>query len=317
MLGLTRSSSPNCSACLARYLVRGRFAGTGRAPREACDARRDLGSARCQAQAQARLRCREACRGCRWRSLYPRCDGCNNLPMCLKGSRLRGCGRAGSTLWLGTVVALGFLLALVTGASGRPYSHGSAATAKACHAPHVTGLVLSVARARARKAGCHLRLLGATVERPEIQTIRRQTPKAGRRGRVVTVWVNPLCSGSALAGPPAGEPLVTPGPTELVSGLYLDGGPERSRSVSRCASLSGEPGPGTIAVTDPVTGATVATKTVASGHLATFPLPAGTYTISGTFGGATINGQPGRSFPQTVQIPPGKTVRQDVVLSVP
>jgi hypothetical protein len=35
----------------------------------------------------------------------------------------------------------------------------------------------------------------------------------------------PLCVQSALPGAPQGEPFVTAGPTELVSGLYLGGGP--------------------------------------------------------------------------------------------
>jgi hypothetical protein len=56
---------------------------------------------------------------------------------------------------------------------------------------------------------------------------------------------------------------------------------------------------------------------VTSGHLATIPLPPGTYSIQGTFAGATINEHPGESFPMTVQILPGQTVRQDAFLPVP
>jgi hypothetical protein len=186
-----------------------------------------------------------------------------------------------------------------------------------CRAPRLAGLVLSVARERAAKAGCHVRLVGAPVERPAIQTIRRQSPGAGQHGRILTVWVNPLCSGSAESGAPAGEPFLTQGPTELVSGLYLDGGPLRFRSAPRCSSLSGSPGAGTITVTNPATGAIVVTKTVANGQLAKIPLSPGIYTISGTFTNAFSNGQHMQSFPQTVTISPGKTTRQDVSVNIP
>jgi len=156
------------------------------------------------------------------------------------------------------------------------------------------------------------------VERPAIQTIlRRQAPRAGRYGTLVTLRVNPLCSGSAEWGPPRGEPFVTAGPTELISGLYLDGGPLRFRSAPRCESLSGTPGAGTITVTNPVTGSTVATRIVAQGRLAAIPVPPGTYTVTGTFGGAIINGQHQHSLPKTVRIPPERTVRQDLVLNIP
>jgi hypothetical protein len=56
---------------------------------------------------------------------------------------------------------------------------------------------------------------------------------------------------------------------------------------------------------------------VTSGHLATIPLAPGTYSIQGKFGDATINEHPGESFPTTIQILPGRTVRQDVFLNVP
>jgi hypothetical protein len=193
----------------------------------------------------------------------------------------------------------------------------AAEMAKVCRFPHLTGLVLTVARERASKAGCNVRVVGAIVERPEIQTIRTQSPSAGHHGRIVTVWLNPLCSGSADWGPPRGEPFLVKGPSELVSGLYLDGGPHRFRSAPRCESLSGIPGAGTITVTNPATGVTVATQGVARGHLARIPLPSGTYTVRGVFGDAISNGQHPRSFPVTVQIPPATTLRQDLVLNIP
>jgi hypothetical protein len=132
-------------------------------------------------------------------------------------------------------------------------------------------------------------------------------------GRTVTVWLKPLCFQSADPGPPAGEPLVKRGPTELVSGLFLAGGP-LSRSP-RCRS--GTPSPGTITVTSSTTGAVVASDNVARGQLATIPLAPGTYTIQGTFGNAFTNGQAMKTQPQQVTITAGYTVRQDVVVAIP
>ena len=185
-----------------------------------------------------------------------------------------------------------------------------------CRSLHLTGLVIGVAEAQAGKAGCRLQLVGSPVQRPTIQTIRRQISRTGRRGSIVTVWVNPLCSGSADWGPPRGEPLHAPGPTELISGLYLDGGPLSLRSATRCTSLSGTPGAGTITVTDPASGAILATETVANGQLAKIRLPAGTYTIVGTFANAMSDNQNMQSPPRSVTIRSGQTIRQDVSVSI-
>ena len=231
----------------------------------------------------------------------------------------------GLTLGVAVLAALGLPL-LAVGAVHTTHqgdahrsapAHAHAHAASVCRVPRLAGLVLSVARKRAAKAGCRIRLQGAHVTTPQVQTIRTQTPRAGRHGRVVTVWVSPLCSGMGAEGPDINEPRVTAGPTELVSGLYVVGGPLALWSEPRCTPHPGEPGAGTITVRDPVNGAVVASQTVTRGHLATIPLAPGTYTIQGTFGSATINEQPGQSFPATVEIPPGKTVRQDVFLNVP
>jgi hypothetical protein len=193
------------------------------------------------------------------------------------------------------------------------------------HVPRLVGLSLSAARRRAVRAGCKLQAKeagsGQIVEkRPYVRnaarTVVRQTPRAGRAGSVgqtVTVWLKPLCSQSADPGPPTGEPLVKRGPTELVSGLFLDGGPHRF--ASRCRV--GTPSPGTITVTSPTTGAVIASDSVASGQLATIPLAPGTYTIQGTFGNAFSNDQAIETPPQQVTIAAGYTVRQDVVASIP
>lgn len=206
------------------------------------------------------------------------------------------------------VLGLPLLAAGATRASRQP---------DVCRIPRLTGLVLTVAREQASKAGCAIRLAGAHVRAPDVQTIRRQNPHGGRHGRFVTVWVNPVCSSSAAAGPGTSEPLTTAGPTELISGLYIVGGPLRLWSEPRCTFRPGKPGAGTITVRDPASGAVVASQTVTTGHLATIPLAPGTYSIQGRFGNATINERGGESFPTTVRILPGQTVRQDVFLNVP
>ena len=162
-------------------------------------------------------------------------------------------------------------------------------------------------------SGCSLQLQGAKLERAQTQTIARQR----RHGRVIAVWLNPLCSGMGAEGGPRHEPIRRPGPTVLIAGLYLVGGPHRFRSVPNCEAIEGAPGAGTIIVTNPTTDAVVASQTVSLGHLAMIPLPAGTYSITGLFGDATNNGVHPTSYPRTVEIRPGTTVRQDVYLSIP
>lgn len=175
-----------------------------------------------------------------------------------------------------------------------------------CEVPKLTGLTLFWARKRAARAGCKLRLTGATVENAIIQTVAKQSPHPGSHRRSVTLWINPLCVGSAFLGPPEGEPFLTPGPSELVSGLYLAGGPITRTSEPKCPT-SGTPEAGTITVSDPATGATVAMQTVARGQLATIPLPPGNYTIVGA-----LVGQHPQVGPVQVTIPTGETVRQDL-----
>jgi hypothetical protein len=188
--------------------------------------------------------------------------------------------------------------------------------------PRLIGLSLSAARDRSARAGCKLQVReagnGQIVERRlyslnSTRTVVRQAPRARRAGRTVTVWLKPLCAQSADPGPPAGEPFVKRGPTELVSGLYLDGGP--LRRAPRCRP--GTPSAGTIMVASPTTGAVIASDNVASGHLATIPLAPGDYTVTGTFAGAFRNGEPIETQPQQVTIAAGYTVRQDIVVNIP
>lgn len=149
-----------------------------------------------------------------------------------------------------------------------------------------------------------------------MQTVQRQSPLAGGHGSRVSVWINPFCSGSAATPPQIAEPKVTPGPTELVSGFYLDGGPLRRFSTQGCRRPEPMSGGGTVQVLNPATGAVLATGQAGVGHLVEIHLAAGAYTAVGTFENAVVNGAHAtRTI--TVQIPAGRTVRQDFTLNVP
>src|SRR5581483_10724755 len=67
---------------------------------------------------------------------------------------------------------------------------------------------------------------------------------------------------------PPNEPVYRTGPTELVSGLYVQGGPV---PPPPCKPEPRGPYAGRITVTNASTGAAVATKTVRDGHLAHIP----------------------------------------------
>lgn len=184
-----------------------------------------------------------------------------------------------------------------------------------CHVPRLPGLTLEAARHRVAHAGCRLRVKGAPIERAGVQTVARQSPAAGRRSSSVTVWLNPLCRGGAAYGPGIKEPLVTNGPTELISGFYLVGGPLAKFSGPQCKRPEPLPGAGIVEAID-ASGALVATKAPTRGHFAELPLPAGSYTIRATFLDATINGVHPKQA-ESVVAPAGHTVRQDFFLSIP
>jgi hypothetical protein len=187
----------------------------------------------------------------------------------------------------------------------------AAASTASCHAPRLTGLTVTVARRHAKVAGCDVRLVGAKLQMPQIQTIRTQNVRPGRVTRVVTLSVNPLCSGAADNGPPAGEPIITPGPTELISGLFIEGGPFFFRSAPNCKEVAEKSSPGWITVTNAAGTVIVYKMELASGQLLHVKVPAGKYTITGVL---SVNNKVG---PITVNVPAGKTVRQDLTLDAP
>ncbi len=108
---------------------------------------------------------------------------------------------------------------------------------------------------------------------------------------------------------PRHEPVYRPGPTELLSGLYIQGG---AVPQPPCKPKPRGPYAGKITVTNPETGAVVATKSVKNGHLAHIGLPAGIYNVSGQIsgGGPTLSAS-------GVKVRKGYKVRQDLFEDVP
>jgi hypothetical protein len=145
----------------------------------------------------------------------------------------------------------------------------------------------------------------------QVQTIRTQNVRPGHVTRVVTLTVNPLCAGAADNGPPAGEPIVKPGPTALISGLFLEGGPLFLRSAPNCKNVAEKSSPGWITVTDSAGIVLVNKMELTTGQLLYVKVPAGRYTLTGVL---SVNNQVG---PITVNVPAGKTVRQDLTLDAP
>jgi hypothetical protein len=190
-------------------------------------------------------------------------------------------------------------------------SIASATSTASCRVPRLTGLTVTKARDRAENVGCRLRLVGAKVQVPMVQTIHTQSVRPGRLASVVTVSVNPLCSGSVNPGPPPNEPIIKAGPSELITGLFIEGGAMIESSAPHCKDLVGKSSAGTITVTNS-DGSVIADNTALSaGQELYVNVPAGSYTVSGKFAGGEAVG------PITVVVPTGKSVRQDLVLPVP
>jgi hypothetical protein len=215
--------------------------------------------------------------------------------------------------------AMGRAGALVVGAlllGAAATASGASGAAVSCRVPNLVHLRLSVAKHRAADAGCTLRLAGARVQKAELQTVDRQSPARGRHASSITLWINPLCNGMGAEGPRGAEPRVTPGPTELISGFFLNGGPHRFYSSRGCRRAAPSPEAGTVRVLNPASGAVVATGASRDGQFVKIALPAGTYSIIGTFADAIVNGRYAtRSL--SVQVPAGHTVRQDFILQIP
>ena len=121
-----------------------------------------------------------------------------------------------------------------------------------------------------------------------------------------------LSSGVVCVAPtvavPAHEPRVTRGPTELVAGLYIQGG----AFIPGCPQQPRGPYAGTLTATNVRTGRVAARVTRRRpGRLFVVPLAPGTYSVSATTSGGL------RTVPARVTIRSHRTVRQDVFADVP
>ena len=203
--------------------------------------------------------------------------------------------------------ALTALAAAVVGGAASAATTG-APGAVGCVAPRLAGLTERAAARTAGEAGCTVALAGARLRQAAVQTVAAQSPAAGQHAAVVTLTLNPLCFGSALAGPPHDEGM-RPGPTELITGLYVVGGPALPYSTPRCRQKPGKPAPGTIDVLDPTGGAVVASRTVKHGRLVTFRLAPGRYRVSGR--------EEAQILARPFSIRAGDTTRRYVIEPVP
>jgi hypothetical protein len=216
------------------------------------------------------------------------------------------------------VIALVIAVAVLAGGvSVGALGSAAASPSGPCYAPLLEGLTFKLARVLAARAGCKLRVKGNPLVLGRVQTIARQSPAAGGVDATVTVWLNRACHKGALESPEIHEPDVTRGPTKLVSGFYVVGGKPRHYFSARKCPRQPEPPPdaGTAEVID-ASGAVVATQTSAAGQFVEIPLPAGSYSVRGTFLDTTTNGAH-PTMTESVVIPAGHTVRDDFVLGVP
>ena len=212
------------------------------------------------------------------------------------------------------IVALVVLCAELVAGS---VASAAAADHRGCRVPKLDGLTVRVARARAARAHCSVRLRGAKVKRADVQIVAGQSPSARLGGRTITLRVEPLCEGV-----PEQEPVSKPGPTELITGLFnhFEGTPRPGVTPHHTTGFWSEPEchivdapvAGSVTVTNEA-GIVVALEPLAEGQLATIPLPPGRYTILGTFAQGREEGEkPAHSDPTPVTIPAGVSVRQDV-----
>ena len=212
------------------------------------------------------------------------------------------------SLWLWSAVLAIAGLSPLTFAGGP--NAAAASTHGACRAPHLVGLTVVRARSRAQVAGCQLRFVGAAVRMANIQTVHTQNVRPGLVAKSLTVSVNPLCPSSGLIGPPQGEPITKLGTTELITGLFIEGGPFVYRSVPVCKDLVGTSSGGTISITNSL-GTVIVNRTLSAGQLLHLSVQPGSYTVSGVFSDGLKGGK------IIVDVPSGEVVRQDVVLDVP
>lgn len=207
-------------------------------------------------------------------------------------------------------------LALAASAAA-PASTGADPARPSCVAPDVVGVTYARARQVLLASGCSL----ATSQLPagsggelytppspdSRQLVGSQSPRAGAKADAVTVGLKPLCSQPAAPGPDSRGVSSIKGPTELVTGLFVAGGPLVLASSCR----HGKPSAGAVKVTK-IDGTPVSGRSVRAGRYAVFPLKPGRYLLSGSFGGSSNS----PTTPQAVTISARRTTHLDVVADV-
>ena len=188
-----------------------------------------------------------------------------------------------------------------------------------CQVPTLTGVTLSKAQTRAKRAGCLLRVRGSYPGKAGDYLVVRQTRSLHRyRGKLrISVWVRPTSKcrfpeRTELPPEYGREPFSTRGKTVLITGLYLVGGPPPLPVVQpSCSAPKPVLSPGTLTVTS--AGTVVSQKAVKAGQSARIMLAPGSYVIQATFANATVNGQPLASDTKKITITAGQSTRQDLI----
>ncbi len=201
--------------------------------------------------------------------------------------------------------------------AGAALPSATSAQSKGCIAPDVVGVSLAMARDTLNASGCSLQLRQlpahghfVTPSEPDKrQLVGSQRPGKGARTSGVTLWLKPLCSQPAEPGPETVGPSSEKGPTELIAGLFLDGGP--LRLAARCKPAKTAGGTLTVATSS---GQVVAQRAVRPGSYGVFPLKPGSYVVSGTLGGASSAAQP---RPRQVKVLAKHSTRLNLVVSIP
>jgi hypothetical protein len=208
-------------------------------------------------------------------------------------------------------------LALAAVASGAlPGATAAAPGQQGCVAPDVVGVSLAMARQALSASGCavQVRQLPAhgqfvTPGSPDgRQIVATQSPPAGGHAGGVRISLQPLCAQPAQPGPDARGPTSSQGPTELVSGLFLAGGPVLTSPHCR----HGVPSNGVLTVTT-AGGHQVARRAVHAGRFGVFPLKPGAYMLVGTLSGPAGERQ---LAPQPVKIEAHRTTHLNLVAEV-
>lgn len=184
-------------------------------------------------------------------------------------------------------------------AAALPASTAAGAGTSGCIAPQVVGVSLSMARHALEASGCAVNTRQLPPHGPFVtpaspdprQLVGSQSPQAGSQTGQVTVSLRPLCAQPQAPGPPTSGPIASKGPSELVAGMFLQGGPLLTAPSCR----RGTPSAGTLTVTG-ASGQIVAHRAVRDGRFGVFPLKPGRYTLLGSFsaGGPQLAPQPVR-----------------------